>query len=302
MISPGRLYWLLKKDLKRGWKASYAEKVLAPKIWETAPAKLTHNSETAVNILTGTDTATMTAWMLASWENATQETWPYCIHDDGSLTGEDKEKLKARFPTLNIFDNKKTTEVIEAKLEKYPHLLQYRKSHALAQKCFDAPLLSPTNKFLLFDSDLLFFKRPKFILKWIETKSDECWFNQDSQEPSPVRPEEANFVFNSPLWPRVNSGLCLLNKKVCDLEFFEYALEKSKALREGNQWRVEQTLLALGASKLQKGGMLSAEQYQVTLEKDKQPNAIARHYIGAVRDHFYREGITTLAKQFLTNE
>jgi hypothetical protein len=61
------------------------------------------------------------------------------------------------------------------------------------------------------------------------------------------------------------------------------------------QWRVEQTLLALSASKVGRGGLLPSE-YEVSPNKSRLPTGISRHYIGCVRDRFYSEGVFTLRK------
>jgi hypothetical protein len=93
------------------------------------------------------------------------------------------------------------------------------------------------------------------------------------------------------LWRKVNSGLCLLTKATIDLEFCERALGETSILK-GHVWRIEQTLFALCASR-GKGGLLPPI-YEVSLGKYAAPDAVARHYVGAVRDRFYGEGLKRL--------
>ncbi|MEZ5304524.1 MAG: hypothetical protein R3F11_28340, partial [Verrucomicrobiales bacterium] len=88
------------------------------------------------------------------------------------------------------------------------------------------------------------------------------------------------------------SGLCLLNREIVDLDLCERVLRES-ALKDGHIWRWEQTLLALCASAKGEGGLLPLR-YEVTPKKWRRPDAIARHYVGEVRDRFYAEAVVAL--------
>jgi len=49
----------------------------------------------------------------------------------------------------------------------------------------------------------------------------------------------------------------------------------------------------LCAARHGKGGLLPRK-YEVSLGKDAAPDAVSRHYVGAVRDRFYAEGLERL--------
>lgn len=115
-----------------------------------------------------------------------------------------------------------------------------------------------------------------------------------TREPCPVPPEEAEKTFGQPLWPKVNSGLCLLRIDAIDFADHERYLTCDR-LRESNPWRIEQTLLALSASKAGHGGLLP-KTYEVSNRKKKHEACITRHYVGEVRNLFYKEGIKTILK------
>ena len=68
-----------------------------------------------------------------------------------------------------------------------------------------------------------------------------------------------------------------------------------------NLWRVEQTLFALCSFRHGKGGFLP-KTYEVSLNKHSAENCVARHYVGAVRDRFYGEGLSRLREVLLTDE
>ena len=94
MISPGRLWRLLKRDVKRGLSASYHDYKTRPLIqkwswpfWNDAPMSV------PIHVLTGEKDWQLCAWMLASFFHYTEQTWNLVIHDDGTLTEEIRGEL-----------------------------------------------------------------------------------------------------------------------------------------------------------------------------------------------------------------
>jgi hypothetical protein len=128
---------------------------------------------------------------------------------------------------------------------------------------------------------------------WAASDLDECWFNQDVQEGSLITAAEARTELGVKIWPRVNSGLCLLTKSAMDLDLCDRTLAQTSIL-SGHVWRIEQTLLMLCAARHGKGGLLPAK-YEVSLGKNAALDAVSRHYVGAVRDRFYAEGLPRLS-------
>lgn len=245
-----------------------------------------------VHVLTGKNDWRLAEWMLASWFHFSEHTWPIFIHDDGTLPDEACVELKKLFPNARIISRREADAAMDPLLRQYPFCADYRKLHPLALKSFDVPHFTPGNRFLLFDSDLLFFNYPPEILAWIASGAEECWFNEDVKEGALLTAAEARAELGIKIWSRVNSGLCLLTKSAIDLDFCDQALAQTSIL-SGHVWRIEQTLLMLCAAKYGKGGLLPRT-YEVSLGKRSAENAISRHYVGAVRDRFYGEGLQRL--------
>jgi hypothetical protein len=293
MISPGRLWWILRRDLKRGWEGSkhyYRTLPLIEKwswpFWNETP------EPTPVHVLTGKNDWQLAAWMLASWFTVTERAWSVVIHDDGTLPDEGRGTFEALFKTVRIISRKDADEVLSVVLRPFPFCADYREKHALALKIFDIPYFAANNRFIVFDSDLLFFNYPGEILDWVKSGADECWFNEDVQEGSLITAGEARSELGVKIWPRVNTGLCLLTKSAIDLDLCDRALAQT-SIPNGHVWRIEQTLLMLCASRHGKGGLLPRK-YEVSLGKNSAPDAVSRHYVGAVRDRFFAEGLARL--------
>ena len=294
MISPGRLWWLLRRDVKRGWAASFHHYWTLPRIKEwQAPTSAPGITQVGVHVLTGCNDWPLAAWMLASWFHMTGHRWTVTIHDDGTLPEPGRVLLKKLLPDARFIEQAQADAAMRIALAHLPLCLKYRETHPLAKKIFDIPHFAQSKSFLILDSDLLFFRPPGEVLAWIRDESrNECWFNEDVQEGSLVPEAEAKEKLGVELWPRLNSGLCLLQRDAVDLEFCERALATTSILR-GHIWRIEQTLFALCASRHGRGGLLP-KTYEVSLAASSAPDAISRHYVGAVRDRFYADGLARL--------
>jgi hypothetical protein len=294
MISPGRLWWLLRRDLRRGWSASRHHYKTLPRIREwQRPFWSEQRQAIPVHVLTGKNDWELAAWMLASWFHFSERAWPVVIHDDGTLTAEAADTFKKLFGDPEIIARAKADAEMEKVLKPFPFLYEYRELHPMALKILDARHFNKGERMLVFDSDLLFFDYPREIMDWVEKGSHECFFNEDVAEASLVSVEEAKAELEVTLWERVNAGLALIYTPAIDFEFCDRVLAETGILR-GNIWRVEQTLYALCASRKNEGGLLS-KRYEVSLGKHSAPDVVARHYVGAVRDRFYGEGLARLA-------
>lgn len=301
MISAGRLWWLLRRDLRRGWDATRHHYWTLPKITEWAwDFEGQAQQEISVHVLTGQEDWLLAAWMLASWFHFSEQSWPVVLHDDGSLPKDARETLLRLFKNVRFISRQEADSALETALKPYPFCHEYRDMHPLGLKIFDIPHFARGSRYLMFDSDVLFFSHPREILDWVVSGKDECWFNEDVAESSLLSAEEARQELEVNLWPRVNSGLGLLSRAAIDLDFCDRALAQTAILRR-HIWRVEQTLYALCASRYNRGGLLP-KRYEVSLRKWGNDEIASRHYVGAVRDRFYGEGLQRLTNVLLARE
>jgi hypothetical protein len=301
MISPGRLWWLLMRDVKRGWDATYYDYRVKPLIlkWEW-PFWAEPPMSVPVHVLTGEKDWLLCAWMLASFFHHTEQTWNVVIHDDGTLTEDIRRELSRLFQTARIIPRLQADATLDAVLRPFPLVYEYRGMHPLALKIFDMPHYCESGRFIMLDSDVLFFNHPREIMDWVESGAKECWFNEDVEDTSLLTEADAMEDLNVILWPRVNSGISLITKEAIDYEFCDRALGETSILK-GHIWRVEQTLLALCASRYGKGGLLP-KTYEVSLGRHASESSVARHYVGAVRDRFFGEGLKRLRRALLAGD
>ncbi|MEP6670112.1 MAG: hypothetical protein ABJF10_13210 [Chthoniobacter sp.] len=253
-----------------------------------------------IHVLTSGKDWRLAAWMLASWLQFSEHAWPIFIHDDGTLPKEASETLGKLLPGARIIDRREADAAVGPLLHAFPFCADFRKLHPLALKLFDVTHFTPGGRFLLFDSDLLFFNYPREILDWVAGGADECWFNEDAREGSLINAAEARGELGIKIWSRVNGGLCLLAKSAIDLDLCDRTLAQTSIL-SGDPWRIAQTLHMLCAARHGKGGLLPRT-YEVSLGKRSAGNAISRHYVRAVRDRFFAEGLESLNTIFFPLE
>ena len=81
-----------------------------------------------------------------------------------------------------------------------------------------------------------------------------------------------------------------LSREILNLDWMEEFLG-CESIWSGQPWRMEQTLLALAASRA--GAELLPDEYRVSLREGIE-GCVVKHYVGAVRHLMYREGIAHL--------
>lgn len=299
-MTPGRLLWLLRRDWRRGWRATYGDYFVRPRIWRWENPHSNEPLQTVpVHLVCGRDQLDLCAWTLASWTVETGRNWDVFLHDDGTLPHDAADRLRGLGLAVTPISRAEADVAMSERLRDNPECLAYRASHPLGLKIFDTPALCRSRRYLLLDTDLAFFERPRAVLGWVDRDdSDECWFNQDVGEASNLSAEAAR-GFGVELWPRVNSGLCLLWRDAIDFDFCETLLAQSGLRHSGHFWRVEQTLFAMCASRHGRGGLLDAS-YEVSLGKNAAPGCVMRHYVGTVRDLYYAEAFPRLSRKLLS--
>lgn len=242
----------------------------------------------------------MAAWMLVSWFHHTKQNWHIFIHDDGTLPPEAFAKLKRLFPTITLIELSRADAEMAKVLSPYPNCAKYRASHPLAQRVFDFAHFTTGSQYVVLDCDVLFFHKPIEILDWASQPSNECWFNADAVERSLVPATEAAEKFSVKLWPTVNTGIGLIAREAIDFAFCERCLAETGIL-QGPLEQIEQTLFALCASRHGRGRLLPLS-YEVTLRQHRTQKSISRHYVGAVRQRFFGEGLHRLHEKLMARQ
>ena len=151
------------------------------------------------------------------------------IHDDGTLTEEDRDRLRAVLPSVGFVGRREADGLMAARLERHPACLRYRRSQVMSLKLFDIALAEP-GPMHYCDSDILFLRpftgfsaplaaaRPPLVLM-------RDRFNTYSGGWRQLLARD-----RVPLADRINAGLILLDPARLDLDFVEWFLQQPVAL------------------------------------------------------------------------
>jgi hypothetical protein len=253
------------------------------------------HAEVRVSVHMLVSSETWDAGILAaiSFEKFTCRRWPLFIHEDGSVTENQRRVIERTLPGVRFVPRLQAEKAAEAYLKDHPKSLSNRRRHNLFLKFFDFPAYAPYDRFVVLDSDVIFFKRPDEILDWVDARKEECWFNEDTKEKYCIPRRRIEEALGIRIWQRVNTGVCLVPKSAISLDLGERLLAAFETSAHHPQF-FEQTLYALMASAFNKGGMLPRT-YNISWGYLRDRGSICRHYVGAFKhDLLYIEGAPSL--------
>ena len=233
-----------------------------------------------------------------SLECHSPKNWRFVIHEDGTVTESQRRKILKALPGSRFISRREAEDTMAKKLQAYPHCRENRSKHNFFLKFFDSLAFLDHPKFLLLDSDVLFFKKPEEIIKWVEADSVEIFYNKDTQEKYSSPRSEIEEVYKVNLFEKFNSGLVLMQAEAMRLDLAESFLGAFEKTAHHPQF-FEQTLYCLMASALGRGGGLPLK-YEISWGYLRDRKAVCRHYVGAFKhDLLYIEGATSLFLKLL---
>jgi hypothetical protein len=142
------------------------------------------------------------------------------IHDDGTLTEEDRERLAAGLANPAFIARAEAEGRLEEHLAARPATRALRRTNPLGLKLVDAPVLAPGERLLFCDSDVLFF-RP-FSGLW--GRDGETVFLRDTQNAYSVRSWQLLHEPRLRLAAHVNTGLVGYPRSAYDPDLLEWFL------------------------------------------------------------------------------
>jgi len=296
LVTAGALLLWLRQKFGHGLRTAWYRDVVRPRILQTSPVVDTDN-KCEIHVLTSAQDWLNLVWTLKSFYRLARRRYALCIHEDGSVDPQQLEILRRHFPDARIISKSRADVEVLPSLASFPRCLEFRRTNLLAPKVFDFPFYLQSDRMLLLDSDVLFFREPAELLRSIEDPTYRLnRVNRGIASAYTVVPAEVKSRTGTNLIERFNSGLGLIHKDSLRLDWVEEFLGLPGIL-EGHFWRIEQTLYALCSSRF--GVELLPPSYDIRLNGGINDSP-SRHYVGAIRHLFYREGIRHLAKnQFL---
>jgi hypothetical protein len=147
------------------------------------------------------------------------------IHEDGSLSPEDREKLAIGLPGSRILDRHVADEQMAEHLAAYPNARAFRESSVWGLKLLDVVLAEPGLCFYL-DSDIRFFRPFRGLFVDAATRG-RCVFLCDTVwQAYSIRPWHLCDPRGLKVASGINTGLSLCDPDVFDLDFVDWFLSQ----------------------------------------------------------------------------
>jgi len=167
-MTPGTILLEVRQKFKDGLRAAYHRDAVRPRILRTEPIRGSTDTKCEIHVLTSSADWLNLIWALKSFYWSAQRHYTLCIHDDGSLNSEYAARLREHFPEARIILKAQADASVLHGLAGYPRCLEFRKNNHLAPKIFDFAHFLQSDRMLLLDSDVLFFREPIELLRRIE--------------------------------------------------------------------------------------------------------------------------------------
>ena len=248
-------------------------------------------SPPTLHLMTGRKFWYQTAFCLHSFARAAQTGIRAEIYDDGSLDAACAAQLKRLGAEVHIHP----FAALRANLDRhfpaarFPVLRERWLNYPNLRKLTDVHAGGAGWK-LVIDSDLLFFRRPDFLLDWLQAP-DRILHAVDCQESYGYSRPLMEKLAGVPIPPLVNVGLCGLRSEVIDWEEIEAWCAELMA-REKTSYFLEQALVAMLAARRQPCAVAPAADYLTFPSRAEvlHPRAVMHHYVAESKRWYFRHG------------
>lgn len=210
------------------------------------------------------------------------------IIDDGSLNEKWRQKIKNQIPGIIIYSEKYIESILDEVLpkEKFPFLRNKRITYKHLRKITDIHIL-PGKWKLVLDSDMLFFKQPDALIKWMENPT-VCCLLQETKTHYGYSMSLMNNLAKTKVIENLNVGLVGIDSSEINWEMLEYwgkTLEKE----EGSSYYLEQGLIAMIASNYKMINVLDSTEYKVfpSEEEIRNYSNTLQHYVDISKNSYY---------------
>ena len=241
-----------------------------------------------LHLLTGRRFWYQTAFCLWSLAQQTKRPLAPVIYDDGTLTAEFQAPLGRLFHAARFVARAETVARLDEYLPtaRFPVLRERWLNYPNIRKLTD-PHLGRTGWKLVLDSDLLFFRRPEFLLHWLDAP-DRPLHAVDCETSYGYARPLMNRLAGASVADLVNVGLTGLDGAAIDWEQLEHWTRELHA-SAGTSYYLEQALIAMMVAGRQ-CAVAPATDY-VTLPRPPEARdcrAVMHHYVAQSKRWYFQ--------------
>jgi len=242
-----------------------------------------------IHFLTGARFWDQTALCLYSLQHHAGQALPAVFHDDGSATDTIMDRLGRLFPHARWRRHAEIVATLDEHLPiaRFPVLRERWAAYPNIRKLTDVHVGSRGWK-LVLDSDMLFFRRPDFLLAWLAAPGRRLHM-VDVEESYGYSRALMQSLAGTPIPPLVNVGITGLAGESLDWERLEHWCRELIAA-EGASYYLEQALIAMLVAG-QSCAVAPAADYLVLPDEAecRNPRAVLHHYVANSKRWYFRE-------------
>lgn len=296
-VGLARTVWRRYLRIRAGVWAWWAERCRAKSrslILQTAPVGVDPQADIEIHSLTCERDYTDLLWCLKTFFRFSGRRCNVVLHDDGSLSAEAHGHLRRHLPGVTIIAKSQADERMRDVMAPYPASRAFRDRLPLARRLFDVPVFATRERFMILDSDVLFFAKPEEMLESID-RGRLC-FMSDYQDGYVYPRAEIATRYGVDIVSAFNTGICVLAKDIFDADFIEnYCRGLGPAGLERHPW-AEQTLFGLLLSRHQERADRLSGRHRIS-RTPLDARTISHHFVNdGSRALLYTRGIPYLRK------
>lgn len=249
-------------------------------IFATEPIQCDRTSDARLWIVSSGSDLLMATWCLKTLLYFSKCKWDVWFADAGGISFKQRMLLEQHFPGIRFAARSDLDHRARQGLTGYPlsSWLRHTRKYAPALKLFDPMLNLPQGKFLLVDSDVLFFEDPHLLVDLITRNTYP----------------RGTFHFNMEPTGTVNSGLAVVDLSSFNLLDVESCLARMQSQRLRG-WTIEQDVYTdLATARSQPLPSIYAVQ---PVDDAMHSSLTSCHYIGVCRHQFYHQGVSRLRSE-----
>lgn len=242
-----------------------------------------------LHLLTGRRFWYQTAFCLWTLAQQTRRPLAPVVYDDGSLNDDTRAPLQRLFPACRFVSRDESQMRLDEHLpaRRYPVLRERWFNYPNIRKLTD-PHVGRTGWKLVLDSDLLFFREPAFLLRWLDGP-DRPLHALDCETSYGYDRALLDGLAGAPVADLVNVGLTGLEGGGLDWEKLEH-WTRSLQERQGTSYYLEQALIAMLVAG-RNCAVAPAVEY-VTLPRPPEAHdcrAVMHHYVAHSKRWYFQQ-------------
>jgi len=243
-----------------------------------------------VHFLTGKDHWYQSLFCFASLQRFSDTRITPVLYSDGSLSASYRDKIRRVVEWVEIHTQSDIEDRLDDVLprDEYSLLREWRHIQPLTRKIVDLHAGKSGWK-LLLDSDMLFFRRPGFLLDWLRNPEKPCYM-VDVDTWYGYSPQLRYTLTSGPIPEAANIGVFGWKSQEVDFDRIQHwmkVLEK----REGRLYNITQALCSLMFAG-RDCAVAPPEDYIVSpsVDEGKSPSGILHHYVSESKRAYLQHG------------